>query len=48
VTPGHSEHLEWACDAADRFTPLDADEEHELAEQAKSMEPVFSQTVTAI
>ena len=48
VSPGHIEHFEWACDAADRFTPLSADEEQEIADLAKSTEPIFSRTVTAI
>ena len=48
VSPGHIEHFEWACDAADRFTPLSEAEEQEIAELAKSTEPIFSRTVTAI
>lgn len=48
VSPGHIEHLEWACDAADRFRPLSEAEEQEIAELAKSTEPIFSRTVTAI
>ncbi len=48
VSPGHIEHFEWACDAADRFTPLSEAEEQEIAELAKSTEPIFSRTVSAI
>ena len=48
VSPGHIEHLQWACDAADRFTPLSEAEEQEISELAKSTEPIFSRTVTAI
>ncbi|HKJ85546.1 MAG TPA: aldo/keto reductase [Spirochaetia bacterium] len=48
VSPGHIEHLQWACDAADRFTPLSEAEEREIADLARSTEPIFSRTVTAI
>ncbi|MFW6288962.1 MAG: aldo/keto reductase [Spirochaetota bacterium] len=48
VSPGHIEHFEWACDAADRFTPLSEAEEREIAELARSTDPIFSRTVTAI
>lgn len=48
VSPGHMEHFEWACDAADRFTPLTPEEEAEIEEMAKSADPIFSRTVTAI
>ena len=48
VSPGHMEHFEWACDAADRFTPLSEAEEKEIAEAAKRAEPIFSREVTAI
>lgn len=48
VSPGHMEHFEWACDAADRFTPLTPEEEAEIEEAAKSADPIFSRTVTAI
>lgn len=48
VSPGHEELLWLACDAADRFAPLSEAEEAAIAEEARSMEPVFSRTVTAI
>jgi predicted aldo/keto reductase-like oxidoreductase len=48
VSPGHIEHFEWACDAADRFTPLTPEEEAETEEMARNTEPLFSRTVTAI
>ncbi len=48
VSPGHMEHLRWACDAADRFTPLSEDEHDQLRREALEMEPIFSRTVTAI
>jgi hypothetical protein len=48
VSPGHIEHFQWACDAADRFTPLSEAEEREIADLARSTEPIFSRTVTAI
>lgn len=48
VSPGHIEHFEWACDAADRFTPLTPEEESELETMARNVDPLFSRTVTAI
>ncbi len=48
VSPGHIEHLVWACDAADRFAPLTEDEEREIEGLARSTDPIFSRTVTAI
>ncbi|TVQ37767.1 MAG: aldo/keto reductase [Spirochaetaceae bacterium] len=50
VSPGHIEHFRWACDAADRFTPLSAAEERGIAELAQSAtaEPVFTRSVTTI
>ena len=48
VSPGHEEHLWWACDAADRFVPLSPEEEAEIARAAGSAEPIFSRTVGAI
>ena len=48
VSPGHIEHFVWACDAADRFVPLTQDEELEIEKLARSTEPIFSRTVTAI
>jgi predicted aldo/keto reductase-like oxidoreductase len=48
VSPGHEELLWAACDAADRFEPLTEDEERAIAEEARTVEPMFSRTVTAI
>lgn len=48
VSPGHEELLWKACDAADRFVPLTAKEESDVAAAAGAIEPVFSRTVTAI
>ncbi|MFP4510363.1 MAG: aldo/keto reductase [Spirochaetota bacterium] len=49
VSPGHIEHFQWACDAADRFTPLSDDEEAALEAEARTLKaPVFSKTVTSI
>ena len=48
VSPGHIEHFQWACDAADRFTALKDEEERQLETLAASIEPVFSRAVTAI
>lgn len=41
VSPGHPELLWWACDAADRFAPLSAAEEGEVARRAAAFEPLF-------
>lgn len=41
VTPGHPELFEWACDAAEEFEPLTAEEERDLRERASDLEPVF-------
>lgn len=44
VSPGHVEFLWWACDAADKFTPLTAEEDAALAERAQQYETIFSTT----
>jgi aryl-alcohol dehydrogenase-like predicted oxidoreductase len=41
VSPGHADLLWWACDAADRFTPLTPDEAAELARRSERFEPIF-------
>jgi aryl-alcohol dehydrogenase-like predicted oxidoreductase len=43
VSPGHPELLWWACDAAETFTQITAEEEVSLAEQAKGLEYIFPQ-----
>ncbi len=43
VSPGHVELLWWACDAADRFTPLSEEEEAEVACLSEGLEPIFPQ-----
>lgn len=43
VSPGCAELLWWACDAADRFTPVTAAESEALAKQAESLETIFPQ-----
>jgi aryl-alcohol dehydrogenase-like predicted oxidoreductase len=48
VSPGHEELLWWACDAADTFTPLSAEEEETIAEEARRMAPLFSREITSI
>lgn len=42
VSPGHEKFLWWACDAADEFTPLSAEEEAELERRAKDLDPIFA------
>ena len=44
VSPGHVEFLWWACDAADKFTPLTAEEDAALAERAQQYETIFTTT----
>lgn len=41
VSPGHHELLWWACDAADKFTPLSPEEEQLVAQNAVGIEPIF-------
>ncbi len=41
VSPSHAELLWWACDAADRFTPLSQAEEAQLAQQAAQLDTIF-------
>ena len=41
-TPGHPEYLWWACDAADKYKPLSTEEEKQLEEQSKGLDPIFS------
>ena len=41
LSPGHAELFRWACDAADKLTPLSPAEEAALAARAKTLEPVF-------
>jgi aryl-alcohol dehydrogenase-like predicted oxidoreductase len=48
VSPGHEELLWWACDAADKFTPLSDAEWDGLKQRAAKQEPIFSRTITAI
>ena len=43
VSPGHVELFEWACDTADRFTPLTEKEEGLLAERSQGLDPIFPQ-----
>lgn len=39
--PGHAELLWWACDAADRFQPLSAEEAVLLSQRSDGIEPIF-------
>jgi len=41
VSPGHVELLWWACDAADKFTPLSEEEAALLATRSEGLEPIF-------
>jgi aryl-alcohol dehydrogenase-like predicted oxidoreductase len=43
VSPGHTELLWWACDAADQFTPLSEEEEAEVARRSEGLDPIFPQ-----
>ena len=40
-TPGHEHLFNWACDAAEHFTPITPAEEAELARRAQALEPIF-------
>jgi aryl-alcohol dehydrogenase-like predicted oxidoreductase len=42
VSPGHEELLFWACDAADRFTPISEAETAVLADKARELDPIFT------
>ncbi|MBS7606299.1 MAG: aldo/keto reductase [Candidatus Bathyarchaeia archaeon] len=41
VSPSHAELLWWMCDAVEMFRPLSKEEEQELAERSKGLEPIF-------
>ncbi len=41
VSPSHAELLWWLCDAAEKFTPVTADEEKQIAAKAKGIDPIF-------
>lgn len=41
VSPGHAQLLWWACDAAEQFTPLTAEEAAEVARRSEGLEPIF-------
>ncbi len=41
VTPGHEKFFKWACDIADQFTPLTAEEEEEVARRSQGVEVIF-------
>lgn len=42
VTPGHEQLFRWACDAADNFREMTAEDEAEFLVRAKDLQPVFS------
>lgn len=41
VSPSHVEFLWWACDAADKFTPITEGEEKQLEARAQKLDPIF-------
>lgn len=41
VSPGHAELLWWACDIADKFTPLTEAEELEVARRSEGIDVIF-------
>lgn len=41
VSPGHPEFLWWACDIAEKFTPLSQAEEQEVARRSVGFDPIF-------
>jgi len=42
VCPSHAELLWMMCDAAEKFTPLSAEEEARLAQKSKEVQPLFT------
>lgn len=41
TSPGHFELFQWACDAADAFTPLSPAEVEELRQRSEGLQPIF-------
>lgn len=41
ISPGHSELLWWACDIADKLTPITKEEELVLKENAKKLNTIY-------
>ena len=41
TSPGHPELLWWACDAADKLTPLTQAEEAEILKKSEGLTPIF-------
>jgi aryl-alcohol dehydrogenase-like predicted oxidoreductase len=41
VSPGHIEFLRWACDTAEKFSPLTDEEREILVDRSKDLEPIF-------
>jgi aryl-alcohol dehydrogenase-like predicted oxidoreductase len=41
VSPGHEQFFTWACDIADKFTPLTKAEEAEVARRSKGVDVIF-------
>lgn len=41
TSPGHAELFWWACDAADKFTPLTQAEEAEIMKKSEGLTPIF-------
>jgi len=41
VSPGHAELLWWACDVADQFEPLSAEEAGQVAKRSAGLTPLF-------
>jgi aryl-alcohol dehydrogenase-like predicted oxidoreductase len=47
VSPSHIELFRWACNAADKFTPLTEEEEKHVAQQSQGFEPIFPESVAS-
>ena len=45
VSPGHAELLWWACDIADKFTPLTQAEELDVARRSQGIDTIFKAKV---
>jgi aryl-alcohol dehydrogenase-like predicted oxidoreductase len=42
TSPGHFELFQWACDAADAYTPITPEEFEQLKQRSEGLEPIFT------
>jgi len=43
LTPGHEQFFRWACDIADKFTPLSPEEMQQAEQRSQQYDPIFPQ-----